>query len=52
MEQLKATIETKAYSVRLLPETRNKANAKAKKNGKTFSAYLNDLLEKDLNENK
>ncbi|WP_458106282.1 hypothetical protein [Bacillus sp. PK5-004] len=47
---MKEVIETKAYTVRLKPERRNKANAKAKKSGKTFSSYVDALIEKDLNE--
>lgn len=43
----KETIVTKSYQVRLVPENRNKGNTKAKKSGKTFSSYVNDLIEKD-----
>lgn len=45
---MKDIIETKGYSIRLLPEVRKKANKEAKSNGKTFSTYVNDLITKDL----
>lgn len=48
----KETIETKAYTVRLVPTNRNKGNKKAKNNGKTFSAYVNELIERDTKENE
>lgn len=46
----KEYVKTKQYSIYLLPDKKNKANKKAKKNGKTFSAYINDLIDKDLKE--
>lgn len=49
---MKETIETKAYSIRLLPNIRKNGNTKAKKSGKTFSSYVSELIAKDLQETK
>lgn len=49
MANEKAYISTKPYSITLVPQTRNDGNKKAKSMGKTFSAYVNELIEKDVN---
>lgn len=46
----KVYVETKQYSVSLVPLIRDEGFKKAKNKGKTFSAYINALIEKDLKE--
>lgn len=41
-------IKKEASTVYLLPETKLKGKAKAKKLGRSFSVYIEDLINKDI----
>lgn len=48
MEQIKK----EATTVHLLPEDKQKAKAKAKKLGRSFSVYISDLIRADTENDK